>query len=51
MSGGSQLMLRAAIGHGLPFDPLSFCQDGWVASEVDVGQGEIVDALMVAAVV
>jgi hypothetical protein len=47
MSGGPQLMLQAAVGNGLSFDPLSFCQDGWTASEVDVGWGEIVDALVV----
>jgi hypothetical protein len=49
MSGGPQLVLQAAIGNGLPFDPFSFCQDGWPAPEVDVGGGKIVDALVVAA--
>ena len=44
-------MLQAAVGDGLSFDPFSFCQDGWTASGVDVGRGEIVDALVVAAVV
>ena len=44
-------MLQAAIGDGLTFDPFSFCQDGRAASEVDVGRGEIVDALVVSAVV
>ena len=44
-------MLQAAVGDGLSFDPFSFCQDCWTASEVDVGRGEIVDALVVAAVV
>ena len=37
-------MLRAAGGDGLSLDPFSLCQDGWPASEVDVGPGEIVDA-------
>jgi hypothetical protein len=32
---------------GLSFDPFSFKQDGLAASEVDVGRGEISDALMV----
>ena len=44
-------MLQAAVGDGLSFDPFSFCQDGWTASEVDVGRGEVVDALVVAAMV
>ena len=44
-------MLQATVGDGLSFDPFSFCQDGWTASEVDVGRGEIVDAFMVAVVV
>jgi hypothetical protein len=33
------------------FDPLSFQQDGLAASEVDVGRCEIIDALVIAAVV
>ena len=44
-------MLQATAGDSLSFDPLSFCQDGWSASEVDVGRGEIVDALVVSAVI
>ena len=44
-SGGVQLMLQAAVGDGLSFDPFSFCQDDRPASEVDVGGSEIVDAL------
>src|SRR6266487_3419683 len=51
MSGGLQPVLQAAISNGLSLDPFSFGQDGWAASEVDVGRGEIVDALVVAAVV
>jgi hypothetical protein len=35
----------------LAFDPFSLPQDGLAASEVDVGRGQIVDALVVAAVV
>ena len=50
-SGGLQPVLQAAVGDSLSLDPFSFCQDGWTASEVDVGRGEIVDALVVAAVV
>ena len=44
-------MLQAAIGNGLSFNPFSFCQDDGAASEVDVGGGEVADALVVAAVV
>src|SRR2546430_9664593 len=49
-SGGLQPVLQAAGSNGLSLDPFSFGQDGWAASEVDVGRGEIVDALVVAAV-
>src|SRR4051795_9655144 len=44
-------MLQAAIGDGLAFDPFAFEEDGLAASEVDVGRGEIAEALMVAAMV
>src|SRR5262249_61230691 len=44
-------MLQATVGDSLSFDPLSLDQDGGAASEVDVGWGEIVDALVVTAVV
>jgi len=33
-SGGVQLVLQAAVGNGLSFDPFSFCQNGWAASEL-----------------
>jgi hypothetical protein len=36
---------------GFAFDPFSFQQDGLTASEVDVGRGEIMDALVIAVVV
>jgi hypothetical protein len=49
--GGRQLVLQATACDGLSFDPFSFCQDGGPASEVDVGRGKIVDALVVAAVI
>jgi hypothetical protein len=35
----------------LAFDPFSVDQDGLAAPEIDVGRGEIVDALVIAAVV
>src|ERR1043165_9340119 len=51
MSCGLQPVLQAAVSNGLSLDPFSFGQDDWTASKVDVGRGEIVDALVVAAVV
>ena len=44
-------MLQASVGNRVSLDPLSFCQDTGAAPEVDVGWGEIVDALVVTAVV
>jgi len=44
-SGCLQAVLQAAIGNGLSFDPFSFCQNICCPPEVDVGGGEIVDAL------
>ena len=44
-------MLQAARGDGLAFDPLPLPEDGLAAAEVDVGRGEIVEALVVAGVV
>src|ERR1041384_1886865 len=51
MSCGLQPVLQAAVSNGLSLDPFSFGQDDWTASKVDVGRGEIVDALVVSAVV
>ena len=51
MSGRLQAVLQATVGNGLSFDPLSFGQDSRVASAVDVGGGEIVDAFVVSVVV
>src|SRR5438067_10862939 len=50
-SGGLQPVLQAASSNGLSLDPFSIGQDGWTTSEVDIRRGEIVDALVVAAVV
>src|ERR1700746_988660 len=44
-------MLQAPVGDSWSVEPLSLAQDGGAASDVDVGVGEIVDALVVAAVV
>ena len=44
-------MLQAAVCDGLTLDALPLDQDVFSAAEVDVGRGEIVDALMVAVVI
>src|SRR2546423_2523002 len=49
-SGRLQPVLQATVSNDLSLNPFSFGQDGWTAPEVDVGRGEIVDALVIAAV-
>ena len=44
-------MKQAALFDGFAFDPFPFQRDDIAAPEVDVGRGEIVEALVVAAVV
>ena len=44
-------MLQAPLFDGLSFDPFSLQQDGLATPEVDVGGGEIVQALVIAPVV
>ena len=44
-------MLQASLLDGLSFDPFSLQEDGLAAAEVDVGRREVVDALVIAAVV
>src|SRR3712207_878776 len=44
-------MQQAAAGEGLSFDPLPFEQDRLTTTEVDVGRGEMAQALMSAGVV
>src|SRR3977135_4745544 len=51
MSGGLQPVLQAAVGNGLSLDPFSPCQEGRPAAAIVGGRGEVVDALVVAAVV
>jgi len=36
---------------GFPFDPFSLLQDGLAAPEVDVGRGQVLQALVIAPVV
>ena len=44
-------MSQAPVFHGLSLDPFSLQQNGVAAPEVDVGRGEIVEALVVAPVI
>ena len=44
-------MVQASVLDGLSFDPFSFKQDGLTAPEVNIGRGEIGDALMVSQVI
>ena len=39
-------MAQAAIGEGLTLDPCALAQDGLAAAEVDVGRGEVAQALV-----
>ena len=48
---GFGLVVQAAFSDGVSFDPFAFEQDGLCASEVDVGGSEIVEALMVTAMI
>ena len=44
-------MLQAAVCDGLPFGLLSLRQDGPAAFKIDVGGGEVIQALVVAPVI
>ena len=48
---GVFVVKQATVLHGFAFDPFSFQQDGLASPEVDVGRGEIIDALVIAPVV
>ena len=45
------LVVQAALSDGFSFDPFTFEQDCLAAPEVDVGRGEIVEALVVSAMI
>ena len=45
------VVVQAALSNGVSFDPFAFEQDGLAASEVDIGGREIVEALVVSAMV
>ena len=49
MLGGLALMVQAAFVDGQVLDPFPSVDDVPVASEVDVGGGEVVDAFVIAA--
>ena len=44
-------MVQAAVLDGLQFDASPFSQDGFATAKIDVGRGEVADALVVAMVV
>ena len=44
-------MKQASRFDGLPFDPFPLFQDGLAATEVDIGRGEVLQALVIAPVV
>ena len=44
-------MLQSSFANGIAFDPFSLQQDGLASPEVDIGGGEVVQALVVAAVI
>ena len=44
-------MKQASRFDGLSFDPFSLLQDGLAASEVDIGRGEVLQALVIASMV
>lgn len=45
------VVVQAAQSDGLSFDPFAFDEDGFAAAEVDVSRGEIVEALVVSAMI
>ena len=48
---GLAAVLQASGFDGVAFDPFSFQQDGLTAPEVDVGRGQVTDALVVSEMV
>ena len=46
-----QFVLQATVCDCLALDPFAFEEDGLGASEVDVGRGKIVEALVIAGMV
>ena len=48
---GDLAVMQASGFDSLSFDPFSLFQDGLTPSEVDIGRGQIIDALVIAVVV
>jgi hypothetical protein len=48
---GDLAVMQAPGFDSLSFDPFSLFQDGLTPSEVDIGRGQIIDALVIAVVV
>ena len=48
---GDLTVMQAPGFDNLSFDPFSLFQDGLTPSEVDIGRGQIIDALVIAVVV
>jgi len=48
---GDLAVMQASGFDSLSFDPFSLFQDGLPPSEVDIGRGQIIDALVIAVVV
>ena len=44
-------MVQAPGLDGLSLDPLPFQQDGWTSPEVDIGRGQVAQALMISVVI
>ncbi len=41
-------MKQAPLVDGVSLDALSFCEDGLASAEVDIGRGQVIDALVIA---
>ena len=51
MLSGYLVVLQAPMFDGLLFDPIALSDDGFGSSEVDIGRGHVVEALVVAPMV
>ena len=48
---GRQLLLQTTVCNGLAFDPFAFEENGLGPSEVDVGRGQVVEALVISSMI
>jgi hypothetical protein len=51
MLGGDLAMLQAPMFDGLSFDPGALGEEGGAAADVDIGRGQVVEALVVPVVI